>query len=868
MIYTGEFINVKGAVVRVEIRAGQQQGTVEIGDEASGIAFAGDSPVTIDGEAEEIFDVLLRQTATVRLLVRDFQSQFFATDCRDVPVTISVDGQCVFSGYVEPQSYSQPFNDVEEPLELHCIDVLTALEYRLYGDAGSADADYESLRANAQNVTMLSLLRHCLGDDAAIWYDGSVKSSQNGSPYGVFSELGVSELLFLGDEEDDVWSCQEVLEEILRYLNLHIRQEGDEFYIFSWSSVTAGNGNIAWRRLNPSGGQSSRSMSCEIIDISLSIAEDCNTQVTIGDVFNRLELTAEVKATEDLIESPLDGDALVSPYGKIGYQKYMTEIYSGGNGETARNAFKAMLEGRPTTYSDAKETDWYVQVMNHPRWKFNGLVITKVSDLVTEYCSNGTNQQELLRFLGSRSFYNNLGAALLRVGKIEKKSSGSDNSPVSKVSMEEMLTIAVNGETDDERLLAAMPIAEYTGQVGGGVLSPADGDTVNYIVLSGKILLNPITGQSLSSTNPVYSRSFGDHTCYRRFLYWKAETPRQPVEKDARYGVTVVQDFEGWYPDLGDGEQQFKYGYSGPGSETDMTSKVSVLACMLVVGDKCVVETGRDGQIGDFEWRTYKERSACASDDEYFRQCFFIGFDPKIDDFLVGQEFSLQNNIDYTLGIDAEGIAIPVKATDRVSGMVQFKILGPVNVMWEQWTRKHPSFWRHTSYSSTQELIMKKVKNIIIKSFEVKVYTDNGLQGEGGDDLVYMSVTEEGFVNKRDDLSFQLTSALTAAEASRLGVSTEAALSTPMVMESGLGVLEIYDAVRNLKDKAEKLYVDDYYTRCHLPKVVLEETLTDGESARQWLRYRHPALPGRVFHVVGISRDIGAGTARMVMREV
>jgi len=866
MIYAGEFINVKGAVVRVEIRAGAGSGTVEIGGDDSGMAFAGDEPVTIDGEAGEVFDVLLRQTATVRLLVRDFQGQFFATDCRDVPVTISVDGRCVFSGYVEPQSYSQPFNDVEELLELHCIDVLTALEYRLYGDVGSSGVNYAALRSGAQNVSMLSLLKSCLGDGAVIWYDGSVRSSRDGSPYGVFAELGVSELLFLGDEEDDVWTWQAVLEEMLRYLNLHIRQEGEEFYIFSWASVTAGSGSIAWGELSPSPIPSSKTSSCRIIDISLPMAEDCSTQVSVGEVYNRLELTAEVKATGDLVESPLDGDALVSPY--TNYQKYMTELYSGGDGDTAREAFVAMLNGQSTTYEAAKETDWFVQVMNHPRWQFNGLGTEKISNIVSHFCSKGENQQNLLNFLGYRLLYKNLGAALLRVGKIEKKSSGSDNSLISKVSMEEILTIAVNGETDDNRLLAAMPIAEYTGQVGGGVLSPADEDTTNYIVLSGKILLNPIIEQSSDNYSYVYSRS--DNTCYRRFHYWKAESPRQPVERDTESGklsFSIAQ--ENWYPDLGDGRQQFPYGYSGPGNEDDMVSKVSVLACMLVVGDKCVVEKGNQGQIGDFEWRTYKERSACSSDDEYYRQCFFIGFNPKIDDYLVGQEYSLQNNIDYTLGLDAEGIAIPVKSGDRVSGKVQFKILGPVNVLWKQWTRKHASFWRSESYQVEDKLIMKEVKNIIIKSFEIKVYTDNGLVGGGNaDDLVYMSDTDEGFINKKDDLSFKLTSALTAADARDLGVSTEAALSTPMVMDSGLGVLQIFDAVRGQERKAEELYVDDYYTRCHEPKVVLEETLTDGDNAGQWLRYRHPALPGRVFHVVNISRDIGAGTARLVMREI
>ena len=861
MTYAGEFINVKGAEVRVEIRAGAGSDTVEIGGDDSGMAFAGDEPVTIDGEASEVFDVLLRQTATVRLLVRDFQGQFFATDCRDVPVTISVDGRCVFSGYVEPQSYSQPFNDVEELLELHCIDVLTALEYRLYGDVGRSGVNYAALRSDAQNVSMLSLLRRCLGDGAVIWYDGSVRSSSSGSRYGVFAELCVSELLFLGDEEDDVWTWQAVLEEMLRYLNLHIRQEGEEFYIFSWASVTAGSGSIVWGELSPSPLPSSKTSSCRIIDISLPMAEDCSTQVSVGEVYNRLELTAEVKGTGDLVESPLDGDALVSPY--TNYQKYMTEYHAGEASTDSFEAFVNMLSGRATSYQHAKETDWFVQVMQHPRWTFYGRSYPVRHDLLERYCADGRNQQRLPFWLGEKTYgQGNIGAALLRVGKVERKPSSMDNSPTSKITMDDCLVVSVNGETNEDILLTAMPIAEYTGQVSGGVFSPADEETTNYIVLSGKITLAPpmeVTdkGSSINPFNHVYSDNSNNKARYYTRRFWTAETPRsvpQPAENSP-----MGWSLDWWYP----------YNYSSAGNPRDMTSKIKVLACMLVIGDQCVVETGKDGQIGDFHWQPYKERAACSNDEEYFGQCFFIGFDPKIGDALVGKEYPFQNNIDYTLGLDTEGIAIPIKSGDRVSGRVQFKILGPANIAWGQITRIHPSFWRSTKWITDSVDLLASVKSIILTDFEVKLHTDNGLVGGGNaDDLVYMSDTDEGFVNKKDDLSFKLTSALTAADARDLGVSTEAALSTPMVMDSGLGVLQIFDAVRGQERKAEELYVDDYYTRCHEPKVVLEETLTDGDNAVQWLRYRHPALPGRVFHVVNISRDIGAGTARLVMREI
>ena len=47
-------------------------------------------------------------------------------------------------------------------------------------------------------------------------------------------------------------------------------------------------------------------------------------------------------------------------------------------------------------------------------------------------------------------------------------------------------------------------------------------------------------------------------------------------------------------------------------------------------------------------------------------------------------------------GIDAEGIAIPIKKADKVSGRVKFMILGPVNALWDVVTRRHKTWFRHT----------------------------------------------------------------------------------------------------------------------------------------------------------------------------
>ena len=456
--------------------------------------------------------------------------------------------------------------------------------------------------------------------------------------------------------------------------------------------------------------------------------------------------------------------------------------------------------------------------------------------------------------------------------------------------MTNYLVVSVNGnEVDNDEtqtypseadIKTNIPYAVYTGNRAGGVFSPSDDGTTNYIVLSGKVILNPImktTGKfsemrkgmgSKEGLIPAYwintvpSRNNKKGRYYTR-RYWRADTPKDEV---AWYdGVD-----NGLYPYSGEGPEQYEFKYSAIGNRTDTISKIAVLACMLIIGDKCVVETGTEGQTTDFVWQTYKTREQCGSDDEYYQQCFTIGFDPKIGDKLVGTEFSLQNNIDYKMGIDAEGIAIPIKKKDKVSGQVRFMILGPVNATWDVITRRHPTFFRHTKWSSTSVPLLAHVSSILVKAFEVKIYSDNGLISDGGsgNDIVYMSDTKEAFVNVKDDLEFKINSALTADECQKLGVSNSVKLSTPLNMATGDGVLEVYDRNGNVRAKPEQIYVDSYYNEYHKPRIVMEQKLMDSEDVvGLFNHYRHEAL-NKEFFVQGIGRNLIEGRADLTLKEI
>lgn len=886
MYLHGHFYNQKEERIEVHIlTGGDRTKEIVIGEKKEGDLSFTDDPVELTSQVNDTFDHLLCQQATVRLLARNFVPDFFCASCRDAVVNIYREGKCLFAGFVEPQSYSQGYNEEFDEIELSCIDALTALQYAKYRDVGSLGVLYDVVKAEAEQRPFLAMLKEILGGVTAALdivggnvmrylYDGSkAVDSVVGNRYAIFGQLTVSELLFLGEEEDDVWQQDEVLEEMLKYLNLHIVQDGFTFYVFSWESVK-GDERICWRDLLT---DASVTTARQTTDIVTSLVTDTDTTISVGEVYNKIMLTAKVERMESVIESPLDNDLLKSPY--CNKQKYMTEYSCDAtNLNKSIDAFVAMTHGRETSFDGGCVTDWYVQMKNNSQWLFPK---SGSGNLMEEYCSEGRNQHALPNWLAK-----NQGAAIMALGKVEKKTDAKDNSPIPKVEMTNYLVVSVNGNCDDKEattypnadsLKAGMPRAVYNGSMTGGVFSPTDEGTTNYIVLSGKLVLNPV--MALSDTyQAIYnydggggidkwigmlvpSREKGGR--YYTQQWWKAAAPNEKAVWD-------TETVRGFVPFTDTGPQLYEFKYSTIGDHGDNISKVGVLACMLIIGDQCVVEKGTAGQVTDFEWRKYKTLAECKDEDEYYEQCFTIGFDPKIGDKIVGTKFDLQNNVSYDLGIDAEGIAIPIKKTDKVSGRVRFVILGPVNALWDVVTRRHKTWFRHTKWNSTTIPLLAHVSSIMVEQFEVKIYSDNGLVNNTGDnDLVYMSDTNESFVNVKDDIEMKINSGLTPAECQALDVTDSVKMSTPLNTLTGEGLLAVYDYARGVSAKPEQLYVDYYYKEWHAPRVVMTQKLTDtdGGIVSLFAHYRHPMMD-KTFFVQGISRNLEEGYAEMTLKEI
>ena len=183
----------------------------------------GDDPMELTSQVNDTFDPLLCSQANVTLLCRHYLQDFFCNSCRDAVVNIYKGEACIFAGYIEPQTFSQDYSEEYDEVGLTCVDALSALRYSNYQDIGALGVNYADVKRKARQRTFGSMLEEMIkgvtdgidlkdGSTPKVFYDGSkAVDATEAHRYTVLDDISVSELLFLGDEEDDIWTQEEVV---------------------------------------------------------------------------------------------------------------------------------------------------------------------------------------------------------------------------------------------------------------------------------------------------------------------------------------------------------------------------------------------------------------------------------------------------------------------------------------------------------------------------------------------------------------------------------------------------------------------------------------------------------------------------------
>lgn len=918
MRYIGTTKDTAGRTVGVEIITDSDTTqTVEIGARGSGLHLAAKEALTVKGETNDLFDVIVRQSACVRLKTRDFVPDLFRSDFREGRVRLFVDGITVFDGFILPRTYAQDFAGVLDALDVNCIDRLGAWQWLKWRDVGTGGVEWEDAKSGARELTIGEVIREALGMTGTSEFEALSSPLMEAGGITALDGVKVNETLFLGEDEDSVWTVEEVVEECLRYLNLHIMQDGSRVIVFSWDDLKE----------------------ARLLPVTRANCYGTGTSLEIGETFNRISVTCETADNEDFIPDPLDGESTDSPYD--GRVLYATE-YSIPSEERSNSLGTSLLlkdYAYPSLVSNNHwRRDWWVRVLTAPGWSFYRSAEGRAWDGGFAPANEGMGAEWLFYDENTKRAQNDVpnyvvqkhGAALLGLynGKTEFKP--EDNTPATDIDETKAMIIGVGGtETfanqHEPKGLDNAPRVVYRGAAVR--LSPSDSETTRYIDISGKIALAPFAPSpmsfydfdthiwaidhvdfpappyvsSLVEAYDLYQRRY-DKNKFRwliRRYYAGNDSAANYLEiaPDGDYfktrGCASLINANGGTSasglDLYDADEAQKiYPYRGNVYQNfhDTLWKFPALRCMLIVGDKCLVETGVKNRPQDYEWHKFRTRQECETLEEYTAQSFTIGFNPKKGDYIIGQEYDIAKNGSYFLNADGEGTMIPVRKSDNLSGEITFAILGACDVrvsgsprdegegeisavierVSSEWGTKIRWAMADHEEEAAHKAVMNNVSAVWLKDFKIKILSDNAKADPlNENDIVYESETAHGFVNPKDDISMRIHSDFSPEDRAALGIRDTMRDSITIDAATGLGVMTLYDPRLGVQAKPEQLFVDWYYRECSEPHVEIEQQLRHGASNPMLNTLCIPAMDLR-FYSFAVSRDLQKGVATVRMR--
>lgn len=845
------------------------------------VYFSTDAVEVTTESPEDTFAPIIKHSATVNLLTKTYIGQYFWSESPiDIRAEIFRNKEIIFSGFVTQGSYSQSYADCYDELNISCVDYLSVLEYYNYADISH---NYDSYKTSATNVSFQNIFNNLLidgldfnlGQKSSLYYDQSKDSVLLKNT--IFDDIEFSELNFLGDDEDSVDTKEDVLSKILTYLNLHIVQLGKDYLIFDWDFINNVSEGLSsyidlWDR--------SKTFTKSLLTsanypelIKRFHYSSSSTNLSIADVYNKIQVNCSLDSTDDAIVSPFDNEITTKIYPRK--YLYQTEILSPGKGFGAAKEFLEYVKYNDKSVDDDFTViDYYIQQISNPAWTLYGghdvqEDFTVVHQDILKYVPYNSKGEAYKAYYIPSEFPERFGVtALYSIGCIQKKQADI-NSDMSKISpnslqMSPYIVISVNGNGDnsenghkptDQNLIDAVPIAEYTGNISGGVYSPTDDDTINYMIFTGKIMFVPRVWSELTYvwdvvkqfdnfmslltlTVPYYK---DDGKTFRTNKFYTVDNPVS-IQDDSKFDGSS-RDFTDQrrspYLDLSfvnsqDKAKWFQYNYTrledGSGSSIDNIKKLSVFECQLVIGDKTFVETVNSDGSSTYSWETYNPDY----DKTVNQQSFTLGIDPNKGDYILGQDFEIENNITFDMNLGSnKGFAIPIKKSDNLKGNIVFKILGPFQLQWNDITKRHKTMFRHTKYTDHYKYVLANCSSIVIKDFNCKLISDNsGLEVNNEKDLIYVSTEDKKFTNSYET-DFDITSGLSSQECYEKQINNKIYMNYP-VTTKGEVVTKIvnknYQVATNpdnqspiyLQDKPEKFYIDQYFREYSKPRIIFQ----------------------------------------------
>ncbi len=872
----GKFSDIDGAQYTVQFNVTEN---ITINDDNDNTIRFAETPVTISTEYDDESMIYVKK-CTVRLRTTRLITSLFTDDDRGVHVTVKKDGQAAewFDGYVEPTTYNQDFQLVENELEVNCVDYLGTLKNHKYKES----LGFEQGKAEATTVSMLTILRNILPQGMLLAPRWLYYDDGSSTPKELLKNIYMSEYFAFGDDEDNWLSEEDMLSEILHYLNMKICSVTTSYFLFPPTmQKTVGSYNVY--NLETDASVTSIVTNVSNVDDTFYCGDDM--QVSYNDIVKKQFTKCSLVTLSKESLNVFDDNDITSDY-----VNYNTLLYT-ADGE------------------DKNIKHYGIKVCKNGKWQFryiknqwqdpNHSQAYEIGDYttLTEYDQDGLaiNQNKILQTMCK----NRLAPILLKIGNTdmnrwadvtemgdkdysvrEISSSATIYIPNNGIQVASSYPIATEGEAFADNLARIMlqdgGMIEYKGNTDITDLRPESDIYDNYIIVSGKIQFFPTNQQLEGYANGqwwsdiatdennviVYCRDYINHTPTECGQIIGATVERWQAKP--RNGETkIVRTYHDEYPQFFNDKQNVKNGvdyYPVLDSDgykstylpkifnsgnydsvkfriTQYIKDVPVLVCQCKIGNKYLVEVKKDSSPTSFEtkylWLTQQE-AYTQYNVPTGKLTFCVTISPSNDSNFFGQSYDFTDNEVSLNYIGERGIAIPIKKTDNLQGKMEFKVIKLFYYNPQYGTYQpdvyNSHYYTNWEYDHITESLSERIGSVMIEDFEIKIVSGLKYEEEGGDanDRTTILHYNDANTNEEDEVSLNYASRLTLREYMDKKVTVDPSYNYTYANDRN-GVLQyvrkVNDTLNNREDYLEEMFVQDVVSAKSTPKRTIDVSM-------------------------------------------
>lgn len=371
MIYNAGFRDVNNNLYTIRItteKGGATQKTLTLG----GIPFT----TEMDNSDDTLYKPAKYQSASCNIITPDYNFDIYSGKAQGTKIELSDSKGIAWTGYIEPNLYNMGFEEYREEIELSCIDALSTLQYIKY------TTDKKRV------VTLLDIINKLVKSCNA--YTGFVISANTqlnkDAVDTLLDKLYISEQNFYDDKKEDetdsdvAWTCQDVLEEICRFLGVTAVADRDLVYFLDYDAIKNGiNDYYKYTIGNPTPSKVTLSFNKTI---TASDYTDSGASLSIDNVYNKVKVTDDLYTFDDVlpdmfdtaINITADSDATLQSSDNINNGMYGEVVANkvGNSADSKNNNMIVMIDRvrnpQKDGYSDYNVV--FAKYFNNPYYKF------------------------------------------------------------------------------------------------------------------------------------------------------------------------------------------------------------------------------------------------------------------------------------------------------------------------------------------------------------------------------------------------------------------------------------------------------------------------------------------------------------------